>query len=141
MRSGSSAGIGVPVCLLGVWGRRCGCVGVFPARALAFLPPSPALPACLPACHPINIALHNPGSVSARLDPLPQVDRLLLYVSVPRVNNIESFHLLVLSFTVLSTGSPRRSILMGGRGAECSYRVICASESSWIEGAKCRLDP
>lgn len=24
------------------------------------------------ACHRINIALHNPGSVSARLDPLPQ---------------------------------------------------------------------
>lgn len=93
VRSGSSADIGVPVCLLGVWGRRCGCVGVFPARALAFLPPSPALPACLPACHPINIALHNPGSVSARLDPLPQVDRLLLYASDPRVDNIESFHL------------------------------------------------
>lgn len=42
---------------------RIGAHGVFPARA-----PSSFSGA---ACHRINIALHNTGSVCARLDPLP----------------------------------------------------------------------
>lgn len=69
----------VCVCVCVVSGGRCGCVCVcFPRAPSSF--------ATAAAFHRINIALHNPASVSARLDPLPQPrDRLVLYASNPRV--------------------------------------------------------